>query len=145
MKNQNLNEFTLQDEIFNTMAALLGFGLLFGFFVNVVTVFMGEHGNLGLWVVLGLLIFGGVGVAYAFKLRKFDKEFGIRPDNKYNIDKIKDYYGAPVDIIKDDNNSYYTFREEIFGMFAKTHTFTTDKSGNVIKHEVSFIGVNKKD
>lgn len=143
-ENGNLHEFTLQDEIFNTTAALIGFGVLFGFVVNVVTVFMGQPGNLGLWTVIGMIVFGGVAIAYALKLYKFDKKFGVRAGNEYNINKIKDYYGAPINIIEDKDNSYYTFREEIFGMFAKIHTFTTDKSGIVKKHEVSFIGTNKK-
>ena len=61
------------------------------------------------------------------------------------FDKVKDYFGAPINIIEDKDNSYYTFHEEILGMFAKTHTFTTDKAGKVIRHEVSFITTNKKD
>lgn len=142
--NGNLHEFILRDEIFNTILALLGFGALFGFLANVVTVvLMRQKGDLGLWLVIGLIAFGIFGVVYAFKLRKFDKEFGIRPDNKYSIDKIKNYYGAPVNINEDKDNYYYTFREEMFGMFAKTHVFTTDKSGTVKKHEVSSIEKNK--
>ena len=142
-KNNNVNEFSLKDEIFNSMAMLIFFGAAFGFLMNIFMALRGE-GNMALMVIIGMVIFGCIGAGYAFKLRKFDKEYGIRPDNKYSIDKIKEYFGAPEGIIEDKDNSYYTFREEIMGMFSKTHTFTTDKSGIVIKHEVSSIETNKK-
>lgn len=144
-ENGRLHEFNLAGEIFSSMAALLIFGMLFGVVINIVMVIMGNPGNMNTWVILCMLIFAGIGIAYSFKLRKFDKEFGLRDNNKYSIDKVKDYFGAPVDILEDKDCSYYTFYEDVAGMLARVHTFTTDKKGVVIKHELSFIGNNKKD
>jgi hypothetical protein len=106
---------------------------------------MGNPGNLMLWIIICMVIFGGIGIGYACKLRKFNKELGIRNGNDYTIDKVKEYFGAPVNILEDKDCSYYTFREEIIGMFARTHTFTTNKKGIVIKHELTSIETNKKD
>lgn len=144
-ENGKMHEFSLGDEIFSSIAGLLVFGILFGFVIHILMSVMGNQSNMSVWIILCMIIFGGIGIAYSFKLSKFNKEFGLRKDNKYSIDKVKDYFGAPADIIEDKDCSYYTFYEDIAGMLSRVHTFTTDKKGVVIKHELSFIGTNKKD
>ena len=144
-ENGKMYEFSLGDEIFNSMAIFLVCGMIFGFLLNIMMVLMGNPGNMTLWIIICMIIFGGIGIGYAFKLRKFNKEFGIRKDNDYSIDKIKDYFGSPVNILEDKDCSYYTFHEEFMGIFARTHTFTTKKKRVVIKHELTSFKTNKKN
>lgn len=143
-ENGKLHDFDLSNEIFNAVAVYFGSGLLFGFLIYIITAIMGRNTGVGAFIIC-ILIFGGVGIAYLFKLHKFDKDFGLRQDNKYSIDKIKEYFGAPINILEDKDCVYYTFYENTPLVFNKIHTFTTDKKGIVIKHELSFLGNNKKD
>ncbi|MBQ4070762.1 MAG: hypothetical protein IJD52_05365 [Alphaproteobacteria bacterium] len=69
------------------------------------------------------------------------KRFTVKPDNKFTIKDVKEYFGTPINVIQDSENSYYTFEEQAFksgllAIFQTIHTFTTDKNGVVIKHEM---------
>lgn len=70
------------------------------------------------------------------------KKFTVKEGNKFTIEDVKKEFGTPTNVIKDGDLSYYTFEEQansdgLFGkVFQIIHTFTADKKGVVIKHEM---------
>lgn len=95
-----------------------------------------EAGVIG---VFAWLILGGIMIK-----KKVDiaKKFTIKEGNKFTIEDVKKEFGTPTNVIKDGDLSYYTFEEHATssGLFGKSfqtiHTFTADKKGIVIKHEM---------
>lgn len=144
-KSGKLHEFSLEGEAMMSIAGLTVFGLVAGYIMEIVSRITGSASDMqGLTIGCAVLGFGA-GVWYTFKQYKFQKEFGIRSDNQYKIDKVIEHFGTPSDIIKDENCSYYHFTEEVVGLFSREHVFTVDKKGVVIKHELSDIGTKQKD
>lgn len=85
--------------------------------------------------ILAGIVFIGIGaIIYIKELLKLSKNFKISEKNKYNIDKVKEYFGTPTTVTADEQNTYYRFEDKVF-FVKRGHFFTTDKNGNVTKYE----------
>lgn len=95
--------------------------------------------EVGVLCVIGWFVLTG-----AMIKKKIDiaKKFTVKEGNKFTIEDVKKEFGTPTNVIKDGDLSYYTFEEQansdgLFGkVFQTIHTFTADKKGVVIKHEM---------
>nr|MBQ0091360.1 hypothetical protein [Candidatus Enterousia merdequi] len=144
-KSGKLHEFSLESEALQSILGLPVFGLIAGYFMSLIGKFTGTASDMS-GLPIGCAIIGFcAGIWYTFKQYKFQKEFGIRSNNQYNIDKVIEHFGTPSEIIKDEKCSYYHFTEDVLTFFSREHVFTVDKKGIVTKHELSDIGTKQKD
>jgi hypothetical protein len=133
-KSGKRKEYKAQDEIGIVLVGGPLAGACFGWFRGL---WEGGGKAMGMTITIGLfigLIGGGI---YAAKLIKFARQFKITKNDPYTIERVKEHFGAPTNIVKDTDVSYYTFGEESLGGIVKrNHVFTTDGKGVVVKHEV---------
>lgn len=94
------------------------------------SLFIGKDG-LPAGIIIGIIF----SIVYSCEVIRLSKRFRINDNHKYTIKDVKDYFGTPLEIIKDEDETYYRFADKM--IFVKRgHIFTTDKAGNVIKYEV---------
>jgi len=148
-KKEKMNEFKLGDIIGETIIVLPLFGGIFGMLIDYIgslRLFGGHESNEMMAIAIGAVFGLGCAIWYSVKLYKFGKQFRIAPDNQYSIETVKEYFGNPDKVEKDENNNdNYIFEEIFLGIFSRTHKFIVNNKKMVIKHLVGDAGFKQKE